>query len=194
MNYVLVVKKFRLLINHFLLFIAKEMLYIIRYQSFYILHVPKLSYNLLLDNKLLKTNNYAIILYPTYCVFYNQISGKMIGNAKQKNGIYYLDTKKKETPQPYQIKGVKKKKSNLRTLLVILHVRLGHHDFHYMRKLYPILGNSLDFSKLKYEICELAKNQRVSYPISGKRSEISFSIIHINAWVSSRVTSISSAR
>ena len=82
MNYVPVVKKFRLLINHFLLFIAKEMLYIIRYQSFYILHVPKLSYNLLLDNKLLKTNNYAIILYPTYCVFYNQISGKMIGNAK----------------------------------------------------------------------------------------------------------------
>ena len=95
---------------------------------------------------------------------------------------------------PIKSRELKKKKKNLRTLFVILHVRLGHHDFHYMRKLYPILGNSLDFSKLKYEICELAKNQRVSYPISGKRSEISFSIIHINAWVSSRVTSISSAR
>ena len=28
----------------------------------------------------------------------------------------------------------------------LLHERLGHPDFHYMRKLYPNLGDSLDFS------------------------------------------------
>lgn len=63
-----------------------------------------------------------------------------------------------------------------------------------MRKLYLDLGNSLDFSKLKCKICELAKKQRVSYPISGKRSEIPFSVIHIDIWGPSRVTCISGAR
>lgn len=61
-------------------------------------------------NKLAKTRNYSIIFYLNYHVFHNQISRKMIGNAKEKNGLYYLDAKKKETPQAYQIKGVGKKR------------------------------------------------------------------------------------
>ena len=48
-----------------------------------------------------------------------------------------------------------------------------------MQKLYPSLCNTLDFSRLKSEICELTKNQRVSYLISGKKkSEIFFLVIH----------------
>ena len=59
----------------------------------------------------------------------------------------------------------------------LLHERVRHPGFHHLRKLYLDLGNSLDFSKLKCEICELAKNQRVSYPIGGKSNKILFSVI-----------------
>ena len=74
----------------------------------------------------------------------------MIGNAKEKNGL--LDTKKTETPHAYQIKGVQK--GGTLEDYWLLHERLRHLGFHYMRKLHPNLGNSLDFSKLKSEICE----------------------------------------
>ena len=62
----------------------------------------------------------------------------------------------------------------------MLNEKLWHLGFHYMQKLYPNLCNTLDFSRLKSEICELTKNQRVSYLISGKKkSEIFFLVIHI---------------
>ena len=57
-----------------------------------------MSYNLLSVYKLSKTNNSVVIFYPNYYVFYNQILGKMIDNAKEKNDLYYLDPKKKATP------------------------------------------------------------------------------------------------
>ena len=71
----------------------------------------------------------------------------------------------------------------------LLHERLGHPSFFYLK----IRGN-LDFSKLRCEVCELAKNHQVSYPLRIKRNDIPFSIIHSDVWGPSRIHCLSSAK
>ena len=57
-----------------------------------VLHVPKLSTNLLSIQKLTHDLNCVVIFYPTHCEFQDQNTGKMIGRAKEKAGLYYLET------------------------------------------------------------------------------------------------------
>ena len=56
-----------------------------------VLHVPKLSTNLVSIHQLIKDMICSVIFYPTHCVFQDRVSGKMIGHAKEKNKLYYLD-------------------------------------------------------------------------------------------------------
>lgn len=63
-----------------------------------------------------------------------------------------------------------------------------------MQKLYPSLCNTLDFSRLKSEICELTKNQRVSYLISGKKKVkffLSYTYISVARWFLSLINDFS---
>ena len=57
-----------------------------------VLHVPKMSCNLLSIKKLTKTSNCSVTFFPNHCVFQDLSSRKMIVSAKERNGLYYLDT------------------------------------------------------------------------------------------------------
>ena len=69
-----------------------------------VLHAPKMSCNLLSISKLTKTDNCSGTFFPNYCVFKDLTLGKMIGSAKERNGLYYLDTEEGGKVQAYQIK------------------------------------------------------------------------------------------
>ena len=55
-----------------------------------ILHVPGLRCNLLSVHKITQDMNCCVTFFPSYCLFHNQVSGRTIGNAKAKDGLYYL--------------------------------------------------------------------------------------------------------
>ena len=55
-----------------------------------VLHVPKLSCNLLFVSKLTKASNCCAKFLPSYCVFQELSSGKTIGSAKECEGLYYF--------------------------------------------------------------------------------------------------------
>ena len=57
-----------------------------------VLHVPKLSTSLVSIQKLTQDLCCNVIFHPTYCVPQDQDSGKMIGHAKEQDGLYYLKT------------------------------------------------------------------------------------------------------
>ena len=61
-----------------------------------------------------------------------------------------------------------------------MHERSGHSNFFYLQWLFPKLFINLDHSKLKCEVYELVKSHCILYPLSNKRSESAFSIIHID--------------
>ena len=82
----------------------------------------------------------------------------MIGSAKERNGLYYLDTEEGGKVQAYQTKGTAE---GFFESYWLMHERLGYPIFAYLQQLYPKLCINLDNSKLKCEVCELAKNHRI---------------------------------
>ena len=56
-----------------------------------VLHVPNLSCNLLSISQLTKDSNSSAKFFPYHCIFQDLSSGKMIGGAKECEGLYYFD-------------------------------------------------------------------------------------------------------
>ncbi|CAN1790032.1 Retrovirus-related Pol polyprotein from transposon RE1 [Linum perenne] len=56
-----------------------------------VLHVPKLDYNLLSIRRLTHESNCVVVFYPFHCAIQDLSSGKMIGKARLRDGLYYLD-------------------------------------------------------------------------------------------------------
>ena len=101
---------------------------------------------------------------------------KMIGSAKEREGLYYLVIEEQARIQVHQLKGNTRKEREL----WLMQERLRHLSFFSLKTLYPKLYANLDPSKFQCEICELLKNNCISYPLSDKISEIPFSLIRID--------------
>ncbi|RVW47383.1 Retrovirus-related Pol polyprotein from transposon TNT 1-94 [Vitis vinifera] len=56
-----------------------------------VLHVPNLSCNLLSISQLTKKSNCSAKFLPSHCIFQDLSSGKTIGSAKERGGLYYFD-------------------------------------------------------------------------------------------------------
>eukprot|EP00261_Vitis_vinifera_P039416 XP_019080659.1 PREDICTED: uncharacterized protein LOC104881375 isoform X1 [Vitis vinifera] len=56
-----------------------------------VLHVPKLTCNLLSISKLSRDSNCCVIFYESHCIFQDRSSGKTIGNARMINCLYYFE-------------------------------------------------------------------------------------------------------
>ena len=100
-----------------------------------ILHVPKLSTNLVSIQKLTHDLQCYAMFSPSYCVFEDQGSRRKIGLAKERNGLYHL-----ESPQKIM--------SNLSLLFLsssnkdvmwLYHLRLGHPPFRVLKVMFPHL-------------------------------------------------------
>lgn len=56
-----------------------------------VLHVPKLSCNLISVSKITSDLTCRVNFFPTFCEFSDLISGKMIGNSKEHDGLYLFE-------------------------------------------------------------------------------------------------------
>ena len=68
-----------------------------------ILYVLDLRCNLLSIDKLTKDLNCKVTFLPTHCVFQDLILGKMIGNAKEREGLYYVEDTVGTKDQGFQV-------------------------------------------------------------------------------------------
>ena len=55
-------------------------------------HVPNLSYNLSSIGKITKDFNCLVIFTSSSCTFQDSVTGRAIAHAKEKDGLYYIDT------------------------------------------------------------------------------------------------------
>ena len=67
-----------------------------------VLHVPKLSNNLLAIQKITQDLNCAVIFFPSHCVFQDLATGKTIGIAKEQGGLYYLQHEESKSVLDYR--------------------------------------------------------------------------------------------
>jgi hypothetical protein len=60
----------------------------------------------------------------------------------------------------------------------LLHRRLGHPSFSYLRHLFLNLFSTVNDSDFTCDTCIMAKIHRVPYPLSMNKSNIPFALIH----------------
>jgi len=60
--------------------------------------------------------------------------------------------------------------------------RLEHLSFGYLEKLFPSLFYKYNISDFICETCVMAKNHCVVFPLSNKKIDFPFSLIHTDVW------------
>ena len=90
-----------------------------------VFHVPKLSASLVSIQKLTRDLKCYAIFFPSYCVFSKQGSGRMIGLAKEMNGLYHLELSQKTSV----IICLSFLSSSNKDTIWLYHLHLGHPSF-----------------------------------------------------------------
>ncbi|XP_071939839.1 uncharacterized protein [Coffea arabica] len=131
-----------------------------------VLHVPRLSTNLVSVKKLAKDLAGSVIFDESCCDFQDRGSGKRIGLAKEHDRLYYLDT----SSQPEFSKSALSTLSSPsnKDVIWLHHRRLGHVSFSALKIMFPSLFKGFDVQSFHCDICEYAKHTCVPFPISNK--------------------------
>ena len=137
-----------------------------------------------------------MVFYHSHCVFEDEDSGRMIGHARDRDGLYYL-----EAPSQYNITKSKSSHSFVSEVFSfnkekvwLHHRRLGHPSFRVIKIMFPSLFKGLDVEHFHCEVCELAKHKCVSFPVSNKKSPIPFYLIHSDIWGPFPIPNITGAK
>ena len=99
-----------------------------------VLHVPKLSANLVSIQKLTHDLKCYAIFFPSYYVFQEQGSGRRIGLAKEMSGLYHLESSQK-TSNNLSLSFLS---SSNKDTIWLYHLRLGHPSFKVLRSCFLI--------------------------------------------------------
>ena len=115
----------------------------------------------------------------------------MIEHAREKDGIYYLETPCQNS-LPYSLSS--QSLSTIKEKICLHHNILGHPSFRIIKILFPSLFKGLSVEDFHREACELAKHKRVPFPINNKSSFVPFYLIHSDIWGPSTISNVSGAR
>ena len=131
-----------------------------------VLYISNLKCNLLSVHKLSKDLNCLTKFYPTWCEFQDISSGRMIGNAEERAGLYLrkneISSSNKVTSSTEIACNVSQNFHALNDVS-LWHYRMGHPSFLYMKKLFPSLFNKIHLS-FQCETCQLSKHIRATFP------------------------------
>jgi hypothetical protein len=161
-----------------------------------VLHVPRLSTNLVFIKKLTQDLYCNVVLHHSYCVFQDEDSGRMIGHAREWDGLYYLEAPSQSSITKGKLSHsfVFAHFSSNKEKVWLHHRRLGHPSFRVIKIMFPSLFKGLNVENFHSEVCELAKHKRVPFPVSNRRSSIHFYLIHSDIWGPSTIPNVSRAR
>ena len=141
-----------------------------------VLHVPKLTCNLLSVSKLSRDSNCRVIFSKYHCVFQEQNSGKMIGSAKLIDGLYYFEDEESKNKEAQGFSSISS--TQVKDQIMLWHHRLRHPSFPYLKKLFPSLFKGLNCSEFHCENCILSKSHRTIYPSRPYQASKPFYLIH----------------
>ncbi|RDY12087.1 hypothetical protein CR513_03164, partial [Mucuna pruriens] len=135
-----------------------------------VLHVPKLSNNLISINRLIQDWKFAMTFFRSHCVIQELTTGRTIGVAKEQGGLYYLqytkidnNTNKEELPSSQQATS----KTWATSQIWLYHKCLGHPPFGLLKTMFPHL---------------FTRHHRATFSPCNNKSIEPFDLIHSDVW------------
>lgn len=172
---------------------GKESIFISKYMKLQsVLHVPKLTCNLISVSKLSKDLNGIAKFSSSQCEFRDLYSGKTISNTKERDGLYFFEDKQQVVNK--QAQALSNESLSVSNKIMLWYNRLGHPSFPYLKKLFPSLFRNKNINSFRCETCQFAKHTSVPHPVQLYKSSKPFSLIHSDIWGPSRVNNITWAR
>ena len=101
-----------------------------------VLVVPSLEYNLLSVSQITSTLACTVTFWPSFCVFQDILTRKILGYGVRRGKLYYLELTKNggsKISQAIQANS----EDRARATIWLWHCRLGHLSFGYLKKLQP---------------------------------------------------------
>ena len=158
-----------------------------------VLHVPKLSVNLLSTPQITKELTCSINFIKSECSFQDLFAGKWLGKLEKKGGCFSLKLKVAQAakhvllfiPIYHNIILQRKNKFGYPIFVLVIHF------FLLLKKIFLDMFEKLNVQNFHCDVCEYAKHHRLSFPLSNKKSFVPFSLIHTGIWGPTKVHSIS---
>lgn len=143
--------------------------------------IPTFTFNLISISKLTQHNLVTITFDKCMCLIQEKVTGKMIGSAERRKGLYYLraNTNHASNGNCFNVQS----STGHATDGMLWHMRLGHMGIDRMKDVHkqqPSVVPSIEY--INCDVCPLAKQKRLPFPVSASHSSSPFDLIHIDIW------------
>ena len=182
----------------------------------HVLHVPKITKNLLSVSQFTKDNNIIAEFYSNCCLIKEKITRRVLLQGKLSDGLYRMVMAHnnsstslpsayfadfKSNNQPCAVESVTKSKSptmsqslspfqnNQSKKFSIWHRRLGHPCVPILKNVMNTIGISNNFEFDFCTACQLGKSHKISFQNSTNVSSYPIELIHSGIWGSTSISS-----
>jgi hypothetical protein len=143
-----------------------------------VLCVPSFAFNLILASKLIKYLTCCLIFIANHCFIQNLVNWKTIGVGEERGGLFYLLQAPKTVANNSRVLTASLKDSSSD----LWHYRLGHLSSSRLSLLHSLVPSiSVDSNKV-CNVCPMAKQHHLSFPVSNTVSRSPFDLVHIDIW------------
>ncbi|XP_077215980.1 uncharacterized protein LOC143850645 [Tasmannia lanceolata] len=148
-----------------------------------VLCVPSFNFNLISVSKLTQYSNCSITFFSDSCVIQDRSLRTMIGAGKEMNGLYHFFLPKQS--ESYS--------AALASSFDLWHKRMEHLSNNHLNFLAKYVSDISISHPTHYDVCPLAKQTRLTFPLSTISTVEQFQLIHCDIWGSYRVASLNDA-
>jgi hypothetical protein len=151
-------------------------------------YVPSFNINLIYVSRLTADNTIGLFFLHTKCFLQNLSKWRTIGLAEAESGLYHIHKPSDQSTESSPPRSI------IKSCIVatdLWHLRLGHIPISKLNLLNKIDSSVTSTGKSICDICPLAKQKRLSFPLSMHTSTQVFQLIHIDIWGPFSVTSYS---
>jgi len=134
-----------------------------------------------------------VIFNSTTCQFQDQGMGKMIGLAKEDNGLQLLEDANMMCGTKSQISLSLLSETTLsnKEKFWLYHLPLGYPSLSALEILFPNLFQKVDIQMFHCDTCEFARHKHVNLPSSNERMVVPFALIRSDVWAPSSIPNLS---